>query len=109
MSDTIPANFGRIIKRTATAVDYTIVPSDDYVVATVTGKVLTLPAAASVPAGWVVTIATSAPGSVSATVTPASGDTIGGIEGSLTISSTSAMVELVSDGVSNWEGIRAGA
>lgn len=109
MTDTIPANFGRIIKRTATAVNYQILPSDDYVVATVTGKTLTLPAAADVPEGWVVVLGSKAPATISVTVAPTGSDTIGGVAGNLTLSGSAGMVQLVSDGVSNWETIRAGA
>lgn len=109
MSDTIPANFGSIISRTAVDDDYTILPSDDYVVVSVTAKTLTLPAADSVPAGWTVLVGVTANGTVSTTVARDSGDTIGGAAGNLTVTSTTGQVRLISDGVSNWETVRAGA
>ncbi len=104
----IPANFGRIVKRTFTDDNYTILPSDDYIVASVTGKVLTLPSAAAVPAGQVFTIGVTVNASVSTTVTPDGEDTIGGVAGDVTVTSTTGSVQLVSDGVDNWEGVRSG-
>ena len=110
MSDTIiPSNFGRIITRKAVAANYTIHPSDDYVVVSVTGKVLTLPAASAVPAGWVVECGVTANGTISATVVPNGTDTIGGHVGAVTITSTTGKIVLVSDGVSNFEASRAAA
>lgn len=105
---TIPANFGQIISRTAVADSYTILPSDDYVVVSVTAKTLTLPAAADVPAGWTVLIGVTDNAAVSTTVARASGDTIGNAAGNLTVTSTTGQVRLVSDGVSNWETVRPG-
>ncbi len=104
----IPANFGRIVKRTFTDDNYTILPSDDYIVASVTGKTLTLPLASSVPAGQTFTIGVTVNASISTTVAPATDDTIGGVDGNLTVTSSTGAVQLVSDGVDNWECVRAG-
>ncbi len=110
MSDiVIPSNPGRFYSRTAVNNNYTILPSDEYVVVSVTAKTLTLPAAASVPAGWTVLIGVTANGTVSTTVARHSGDTIGGAAGNLTVTSTTGQVRLISDGVSNWETVRAGS
>lgn len=102
----IPANFGSIVLRNPQSGNYTILSSDQYVVATVTAKTFTLPAASAVPAGWNVIIGTI--GGISLTVARASGDTIGSAAGNLTLATTSAQVRLVSDGVSNWEAVRPG-
>ncbi len=109
MSDIIiPGNPGRIITRKAVTDNYTVTPADYYVVASVTAKTLTLPAASSVPAGQSFRFGVTANGTVSTTVARASGDTIGGAAGNLTVTSTTGAVEIVSDGVSNWESVRAG-
>lgn len=109
MSDQfIPGNFGRIITRKSVSDNYTVTAEDYYVVLSVTGKTLTLPAASSVPAGQEFRFGVTANGTVSATVARASGDTIGGAAGNLTVTSTTGSVSLVSDGVSNWECVRAG-
>jgi len=110
MSDiVIPSNPGRVLSRTHVIDDYTILPSDEYVVVSVTGKTLTLPSAASVLAGQVFTIGVSANGSVSVTVSPAGSDTIGGVAGDLTLTTSTGQVAVISDGVSNWETVRAGS
>jgi hypothetical protein len=70
--------------------------------------VITLLSAAAVPAGWVVQIANANPAGNTVTVEPDGDDTIGAVAGALTLSASANMVELVSDGVSNWESIRAG-
>lgn len=99
----IPGNLGRRVKRTVvSAATYTAVAQDEYVVPTENCTV-TLPAASSVPDGYMLMVANPVPGLITVLVSPAGTDTISGIAGSVTLASTIGMTTLVSDGVDNWE------
>lgn len=99
----IPGNIGRRVKRTVVnAASYTVLPSDEYVVATENCTV-TLPPASSVPEGWMLIVANPMPASITVGVTPSGTDGIGGVNNSISLSSTFGMTMLVSDGVDNYE------
>lgn len=100
----IPANIGRRVKRTlVNAGTYTVLPSDEYVVAS-ENCTLTLPAASDVPEGWMLMVANPEPASLTIGIlVGAPTDTIGGIMGTLSVGTTLGMTMLVSDGVDNWE------
>jgi mRNA-degrading endonuclease toxin of MazEF toxin-antitoxin module len=70
--------------------------------------VMTLPSAAAVPAGWAVVVGVAVNASVSTTVAAPGTQTIGGVDGVVTLTTTTGKVELISDGVSNYEAVRAG-
>jgi hypothetical protein len=102
----VPGNRGKRLQRTVVnAATYTVKASDEYVVAVI-ASTFTLPPATSVPAGWCVLLGTA--GGISVTVSPAGTDKIGDVAGNLTLATTSAQVQLISDGVDNWECIRPG-
>lgn len=108
MSDIqIPANFGRIINRNVQASAYAVLATDQYVVASANAT-FTLPKASAVLPGQEFLFGVTTNGSITATVARASGDTIGGAAGNLTVTSTTGQVRVISDGVSNWECVRAG-
>lgn len=95
----VPANFGRIVKRThVVATNYTVLYSDEYVALGGTSQVVTLPAA--IVQGLQVKLA--AIGANTVTVQPGGTDTIGLLTNSFTLGPTNSVI-LISDGTSNWE------
>lgn len=104
----IPGNIGRRVKRTVVAAaTYTALPSDEYIVP-VENCTVTLPAASSVPQGWMVMIANPVPASITVVITRSGTDKIGGVAGDLTLATTAGLAILVSDGVDNFESTTPG-
>lgn len=98
----IPGNLGGRTKRTVVYADYTVTGSDQYVVGIATCNI-TLPAASSVPEGFVVVIANANPASYTVSVILTGADTAAGHVGVVALSTTNAMATFVSDGTDNWE------
>lgn len=104
----IPGNIGRRVKRTVVAAaSYTVLPSDEYVVP-VENCTVTLPAASSVPQGWMLLVANPVPATITVVVTRTGTDKIGGVAGDVTLATTAGMITLVSDGVDNYESVTPG-
>lgn len=103
----VPSNLGYAVARKLVTANYTALASDQYIAVGATATV-TLPKATSTVDGQVMIIANTTPGTFTVAVDPHSGDTIGGIQGNLSLATTASMVWLVSDGVSNWECVRPG-